>query len=285
LQTRYGQRIQRKSMLDKYLADFKVPMRLAMCAKKSLRIYEAQRQYNTDYEAFLRVLPQNLKSELDYYICVPLLFSHPFFGSCRAGLYKWVLRVVCEKAISQKHIHPGEVVFHRDRLADAMFLVLRGSFKYIRPRSGTRSFNMLQNQGSCLTSNSSSFGPKYLSEGEWASEHCLWVMWAHLGTLSCETEAQALILEHAQFEEAVSMQEDTLKLASVYGRLFAESLRAVPEEDRSDLWVYEPVEAVDCARRPSVASSFSIRSSVHGSQGISASLSRGISWFSMPSAT
>lgn len=114
--------------------------------------------------SLLKLLPRSLKEEMHAEIYQPVITMHPFFKELESQ-HEVTLVKICDMAMSQQSLGPGEELFAYGKEAEQVYFLVSGSLVYSEGPSPSQDISA------------------ELSKGAWCCDHVLWVRWQHRGQM------------------------------------------------------------------------------------------------------
>lgn len=215
--------------LRQYMSDNHITAKLHVRVQRNAEHALAEKRRNiaeADVE-LLRLISEPLRVELHFQVYAPVLTEHPFFSKyCQDN--PAAMMHICHSAV--RCVGPysrGDTLFTVGEVPEhpCMMFVLAGDLRYAR----------------------SNTAPRELGEGEWCSEHTLWVPWRHCGTLQASEECRLLCISSDSFQHLVTRFFSTAKCVdathpSKYAMEFVKRLNNTDVSSLSDLTKEDEVE-------------------------------------------
>jgi len=159
-----------------------------------------QRTHEADV-AILKLLPWNLRVDLQTEVYEPILGVHPCFGHLM-DTYPERLYRVYQQGLQEVSLSSGHELFHTGGKADRMYFIVSGILTYNRE----------------IVEHSR----QQLSSQDWVSEAALWVKWQHCGQLLSASHCELIALHVGKVaDEVVDCGQ-----AAEYAKLFCEYLNS-----------------------------------------------------------
>ncbi|CAJ1395504.1 unnamed protein product [Effrenium voratum] len=210
-------------MLRRYLKQNGVNKELQFRIEKFLeyRILKEQEYVQPSMVLHLSKLSQPLRNELAHNIMVQWLRGHPFFLKVSVLMPNFMHKL-CSKAINEKVIGSGDIVFEAGEECSQVFFLSAGLVLEYTP---------LQSKNQNVEET-----PSYkLQQKQWLSEPALWVHWKHLGVCEAEKPGELLSVDANNFCKEMSAHPAPRALCASYAQLFVECLNNLPRQNLSDV--------------------------------------------------
>mmetsp|Transcript_25309 Transcript_25309/g.58787 ORF Transcript_25309/g.58787 Transcript_25309/m.58787 type:complete len:843 (-) Transcript_25309:225-2753(-) len=216
--------LQQESALRKYFLQNDISAELGQCILKyftARRRSKVRRRYQENELPILSLLPEHLISRVHEELYLPAFVQHPLFEYyghlCTPGINE-----ICHRAVSMRHVSDGETVFYEAEVAESMYFATRTSMDY------------------CCTLN---VDPKLepavelLEEGQWCSEHALWMHWCHCGRLLGKEYGECLEVNGEACRKVMLADYHVVarELVTSYARSFADCVLGMDQEQLTDL--------------------------------------------------
>jgi len=201
-------------LLRRYCLDNDFPQSLSRRITKHVERKAVDRggKIQTVDVRLLEVLSRPLYTEVMFYVHLPPLSTHAFFGLlCRDDSY--TMRQVATEATRELTLAENDLVFIRGSLARAAFNVIDGLLSYEKE----------------------DLAGETVQSPAWISEQVLWAHWVHRGHLGTKTACRILALDAAKFCEEVRCQSDTYIMVQQYALHRVEALQDMNPKDLTDM--------------------------------------------------
>lgn len=198
------------SLLRRLLKERQVSQDLSARIRQYLehRIKAERARVQEQDVGILALLSEPLHRDLQEQTHKPILCKHPFFDQyCRVAPH--AMRHLCQDALSMTFLSAGDTLFNENDKSEQMFFVVNGRLEHN------------WRHGSDLEPTS-----RYLQEGDWCDEACLWTQWVHTGNTWAVSDSNLLAVDAAKFISVTVQHTNVIQHTSKYAQLFVEDLNA-----------------------------------------------------------
>lgn len=159
-----------------------------------------------DVELF-STIPDVLQVAIRFEVYMPFLVAHPFFKLLQESCPP-AMRDICQKAVLELPLLPGQELFNWGSPAARMYFVTQGTLHYQEKTHGGYD-GMVS---------------RTVTEGQWASEAALWAAWFHRGVMVAKTNCLVLAVEASTVHSILEQYSDVLPSCCCYAQLFVQAM-------------------------------------------------------------
>lgn len=229
--------------LNTYIDKYQISWNTAFFARKHAEALHSIKTYREEETRVLKLLPDQLQTEILFEVRSPSILRHPFF--LYVSSMSDLLRPLCRHAVKIFPARSAEMIFSRRSKAERMIFVANGELKY---STGERTKELMTQwvDEEVQTSISKRLSKILLrgkttplkfhldgyevKPGMWVSEAALWLQWRNKGDLVAVDDCHLMGLTATDLVEAAKQYPDVLSLCGLYAQVFCDTLG-----DQSDL--------------------------------------------------
>lgn len=224
--------------LQRYLRQNHISHRLVLRIQRNAHhaMVEKQKNMPESEVELIKMISEPLRIEMHCELYAPSLHSYPLFSHWQKHCLG-LIRVVCTKAISEKSLSAGDVLFSQGESPGdpEMLFVSAGSLRYTRTVRLAIEFPSSTNVQLVASDKSEKQSEDDLHCGEYLCEAVLWVAcWTHQGTARALSESRLMALNSEIFQEVVCQFGDDDPAVFSFAQNFVDSVND-PDMKYSDL--------------------------------------------------
>lgn len=195
--------------LDRFLQENRIPLDLgsrvqAVVSEQYTQLKKARRLHEADVW-LLKLLPRSMIEQLRGEVYRETIITHPFIEVI--GMYdESVILKLCDRAMSQHSLMPGQDLFTYGKEAHHLYWVITGDLCYF--------------EGSVASLHASA----QVCSGEWICQQVLFIKWEHCGRMSASNPCELALLDSANFREVIKKSHRILQLCTRLATQYVESL-------------------------------------------------------------
>jgi len=205
-----------------FLKRHKVPMPLALRIKKFVEyeFYKQQKVLPLEGVAMLKLLSEQMMSELQACINIPHMTVHPLFDAMMSKT-SLIMQRICNMALGHKQLAPGDILFMTGETDECMYFLALGRLWYKRHTEDEAIHN----------------GEWVDPDEDWISEPGLWLKaWEHLGSATATRASSVIRLVSSGLFEVIKVSPPSaFEFMRAYATRFVEWLVERSPEELSDV--------------------------------------------------
>lgn len=207
-----------RDALDRFLQENRIPLDLGsrvqtVVSEQYKQMTRARRLHEADVW-LLKLLPRSIIEQLRGEVYRETIITHPFIEVM--SMYdESILIKLCDRAMSQHSLMPGQDLFIYGKEAHHLYFVVTGKLSYF--------------EGSVASLHASA----EVCSGEWMCQQVLFMKWEHCGRTTALNPCELALLDAAKFREVVKKNPRILafciRLAMVYVQSLEDSFGKVTD--------------------------------------------------------
>jgi len=195
--------------LDRFLQENRIPLDLrsrvqAVVSEQYRQLKNARRLHEADVW-LLKLLPRSMIEQLRGEVYRETIVTHPFIEAM-AVYDESVILNLCDRAMSQHSLMPGQDLFTYGKEARHLYFVLAGDISYF--------------EGNVAALHASA----QVCSGDWICQQVLFMRWEHCGRMTASKPCELALLDSENFREVVKKNDRMLQLCVRLATQYVESI-------------------------------------------------------------